>query len=380
VTNSHNQEEVGAPRSRGRRHFMFGAAAAGAGLAAGLIADAEPADAASGGSVKLGGANTATATTSVSTTKGTGLQGKTAANGNSGVEGDDDSPEGGSGVLGISPKGYGIYGVSSSRYGVAGNSGSGDGVYGNSDSGNGVLAQSATGNGVLAHSQSGNAIYAYSGSNNTVLVQANASSGECVGVHAFNVSSPQGYAVYATAQHGTALFAYGNATVSGTLSKAGGSFQIDHPLDPAHKYLYHSFVESPDMMNVYNGTVNLDGRGQAAVDLPDWLETLNRDFRYQLTAIGAAAPDLHIAAKITNGTFAIAGGKPGLEVSWQVTGIRQDAWANANRIPVEVDKPAHDQGRYLHPELYEDGHGEPIKAILVGRRHTERVSGGSGLA
>ena len=223
--------------------------------------------------------------------------------------------------------------------------------------------------GVYAHSKSGTAVYAVSESSNTMLVQANASSGECVGVHAFNLASPDGYGVYATAEHGTALFAYGNAGVSGTLSKGGGSFKIDHPLDPAHKYLYHSFVESPDMMNVYNGTVILDRLGRATVDLPDWFETLNRDFRYQLTPIGAAAPDLHISAKVNGGTFAIAGGQPDLEVSWQVTGIRQDAWANANRIPVEVDKPAHDQGRYLHPDLYEEGHGQPVKAILVGRRH-----------
>jgi trimeric autotransporter adhesin len=156
------------------------------------------------------------------------------------------------------------------------------------------------------------------------------------------------------------------------LSKAGGSFQIDHPLDPAHKYLYHSFVESPDMMNVYNGTVTLDSDGRATVELPDWFETLNRDFRYQLTAIGAAAPDLHVAGEVANGTFGIAGGRPGLKVSWQVTGIRQDAWANANRIPVEAHKPAKDRGRYLHPDLYEGGHGEPIEALTVGQRPAQR--------
>jgi hypothetical protein len=72
------------------------------------------------------------------------------------------------------------------------------------------------------------------------------------------------------------------------------------------------------------------------------------------------------------GTFTVAGGGPGLEVSWQVTGIRQDAWANANRIPVEVEKPEQDQGRYLHPDLVEDGHGEPIEALLVGRRPDQR--------
>ena len=83
--------------------------------------------------------------------------------------------------------------------------------------------------------------------------------------------------------------------------------------------------------------------------LPDWFEALNRDFRCRLTAIGAAAPDLHIAGEVADGTFSIAGGRPGLRVSWQVTGIRQDAWANAHRIPGEADKPAHDQGRY--PDL-----------------------------
>ena len=34
--------------------------------------------------------------------------------------------------------------------------------------------------------------------------------------------------------------------------------------------------------------------------------------------------------------FTIQTDKPKVEVSWQVTGIRQDAWANAHRIPVEV--------------------------------------------
>ncbi len=74
------------------------------------------------------------------------------------------------------------------------------------------------------------------------------------------------------------------------MTKAGGSFRIDHPLDPEDKYLYHSFVESADMMNVYNGTVTLDGDGGARVRLPDWFEALNRDYRYQLTPIGAQLP------------------------------------------------------------------------------------------
>ncbi len=155
--------------------------------------------------------------------------------------------------------------------------------------------------------------------------------------------------------------------MTGSVSKGGGSFKIDHPLDPAGKYLYHSFVESPDMMNIYNGTVTLDGQGRATVGLPDWFGALNRDYRYQLTPIGGPAPNLHIAAEVSGGQFAIGGGAAGQEVSWQVTGIRQDAWANAHRIPVEEAKRADDQGRYLHPELHRDG--EPITSIARAERH-----------
>jgi hypothetical protein len=143
----------------------------------------------------------------------------------------------------------------------------------------------------------------------------------------------------------------GNVTVSGSLSKAGGSFKIDHPLDPANKYLYHSFVESPDMMNIYNGNVTTDGEGNAVVNLPDWFETLNRDFRYQLTVVGQFAQAI-VASKVANHCFAIKTDKPNVEVSWQVTGIRQDAWANAHRIPVEEVKTEKERGHYLHPELF----------------------------
>jgi hypothetical protein len=142
----------------------------------------------------------------------------------------------------------------------------------------------------------------------------------------------------------------GKVDVYGTLSKGGGSFKIDHPLDPANKYLYHSFVESPDMMNIYNGNVTTDASGAATVELPEWFETLNRDFRYQLTVIGQFAQAI-VASKVANHQFVIKTDKPNVEVSWQVTGIRQDAFANANRIQVEVEKAPADRGHYLYPEL-----------------------------
>jgi hypothetical protein len=147
------------------------------------------------------------------------------------------------------------------------------------------------------------------------------------------------------------IFLKGNVEVTGSLSKGSGSFKIDHPLDPANKYLYHSFVESPDMMNVYNGNVVTNQRGVATVTLPDYFEALNRDFRYQLTVIGQFAQAI-VARKIGNNRFVIRTSKPNVEVSWQVTGIRHDAYADAHRIEVEVEKPAQEQGRYLHPELF----------------------------
>jgi hypothetical protein len=197
----------------------------------------------------------------------------------------------------------------------------------------------------------------------------NAGNGSVTGSILFRVnnnSSPNAMSVNKDGSVSTG----GNLSVGGTLSKKGGSFKIDHPLDPANKYLYHSFVESPDMMNIYNGVVALDGLGGAVVELPGYFGALNRDFRYQLTAIGAPGPNLYIAEEIQNNQFKIAGGAPGAKVSWQVTGIRQDVWANAHRIPVEVEKDLQDLGHYLSPELYGQpeeagiGYGDPIPPQL----------------
>jgi hypothetical protein len=144
----------------------------------------------------------------------------------------------------------------------------------------------------------------------------------------------------------------GDVEISGNLAKGGGSFKIDHPLDPENKYLYHSFVESPDMKNIYDGVATLDEKGEVIVRLPEYFEALNRDFRYLLTAIGAPGPGLYIAEKVSAGRFKISGGIPGMEVSWQVTGIRQDAFANKNRIEVEVNKAEKERGYYLHPKAF----------------------------
>ena len=152
----------------------------------------------------------------------------------------------------------------------------------------------------------------------------------------------------------------GPVSVLGTLSKSMGSFKIDHPLDPENKYLYHSFVESPDMMNIYNGNIVLDNNGTATVELPNYFEALNMEFRYQLTCIGGFA-QVYISEEIDNNTFSIAGGAPNMKVSWQVTGVRQDPFANKNRLEVEVEKPTEHKGYYLHPEVYEKGKEKSIQ-------------------
>jgi hypothetical protein len=158
----------------------------------------------------------------------------------------------------------------------------------------------------------------------------------------------------------------GDVQVNGNLSKSSGSFKIDHPLDPANKYLYHSFVESPDMKNIYDGNITTDEAGEATVTLPEWFQALNKDFRYQLTVIGQFA-QATISSKISGNRFTIRTSAPNVEVSWQVTGVRQDAWANAHRIPVEEDKSDQERGHYLHPELF----NQPEEKGVEWARHPE---------
>ena len=79
--------------------------------------------------------------------------------------------------------------------------------------------------------------------------------------------------------------------------------------------------------------------------LPRYFDAENKDFRYQLTGIGRAAPDLHVARGVVRNRFSIAGGAPGQSVCWQVTGVRQDAWVKANPMKVEPLKAKADRGK-----------------------------------
>jgi trimeric autotransporter adhesin len=104
-------------------------------------------------------------------------------------------------------------------------------------------------------------------------------------------------------------------------------------------------------MNIYNGNITLDAKGEATVELPEYFESLNQDFRYQLTCIGNYAP-VYIAQKISGNRFVIAGGLPFMEISWLVTGVRKDAFASSTRKQVETEKPNAEKGYYMHPEAF----------------------------
>ena len=277
-----------------------------------------------------------------------------------------------------------------SGFGVQGLSPGGNGVVGRSYNGNGVWAQTTIGDGVIGFSNSGAGIHGFSNSGAGIHgISSNYLGvfGESNYLAVYGLSNT-GTGLYGLSNTGTGVVGYssagyaavlaGRVLITGPLTKPGGSFKIDHPVDPANKYLCHSFVESPDMKNVYDGVVALDEAGEAEIQLPDWFGALNKAFRYQLTAIGSPGPNLFIAEEISDSTatkhdsqyddydsgdngdgsrFKIAGGASGMKVSWQVTGIRKDPWANAHRIQVEEDKPDKERGYYIYPDLY----GQPAE-------------------
>jgi hypothetical protein len=146
----------------------------------------------------------------------------------------------------------------------------------------------------------------------------------------------------------------------------GGNFLIDHPLEPANRLLAHSAVKSPELKNIYDGVATLDTNGEAIVQLPAWFTALSSDFRYQLTAVGVPAPNLHIGQQITNNSFKISGGVRGMTVCWQITGVRQDRWAQAKPLVVEQNKAANEVGYYVHPQV----HGEPTDKDIRWIRET----------
>ncbi|MGW4895336.1 hypothetical protein ACWEQL_24155 [Kitasatospora sp. NPDC004240] len=253
----------------------------------------------------------------------------TGTSGGVGVEGN--GGRGATGVVGTSDESEDEEGFHHIGTGVLGTVSEGTGVEGFSVNGPGMSGRSLDGVGVTGNSNTRAGVWGSSGEDAFELdLQVPPGSKGVVGageVGLFGI--------------GVALAAelVGNVEVTGTINKAACQFRIDHPLDPAHRTLAHCSVESPERKNVYDGTVTLDDDGRATVELPNWFEALNEDFRYQLTALGAPAPELHISREIGGSSFDVAGGRPGQRVSWLVTGVRADTWAREHPLLVEEEKP-----------------------------------------
>ncbi len=159
---------------------------------------------------------------------------------------------------------------------------------------------------------------------------------------------PDGYSNSAAFNGQTATAS--NQTRVGTLSKASGTFTIDHPLDPHGKILNHYFIEGPEMLNIYRGSVVLDATGRAEVELPGYFDALNRNPQVVLTGIGSS--DVYLVEEVSGNRFTI-GGKPGTKVNWIATGERKDVSAEITRrmMPVEQAKTGALAGRMLDDDF-----------------------------
>ncbi len=189
-----------------------------------------------------------------------------------------------------------------------------------------------------------------SGSGTTIGIRGSTNALFGTGVYGRATStSGSTYGVYGStaSANGFGVFSNGRLGASGTKS-----FMIDHPLDPENALLYHYSTESPTPQNAYNGTVTLGADGSAWVTLPDYFESINTNYTYQVAAIGAPAT-LYIAREIENGAFLVAGGRPGMRVSWEVKADRTDRFVERYGAPTEQMKAPEHRGKYLRPELYD---------------------------
>jgi len=320
---------------------------------------------------------------------GNGVVGLSGTNGGAGVFGRNDTVIG-AGVEGISASGFGIRGDSATGFGTGGYSFAGTGVYGqrtapsalalggfyapavwgDTNSGDGVMGTSSAvdGFGVVGLNGSiigvgvvgGHGIPSFtnlfgvlypgvwgdSGVGNGVVGSSTAINGAGV---LGKCDNPTGAGVIGIGGNGAAAGSFfGNVLIAGTMTAAVKNFEIDHPVDPANKTLTHACIESDELANIYSGNVTTDAAGVAAVTLPDYFEALNTDYRYQLTVIGQFAQAI-VSEKVAGNRFSIRTNQPHVEVSWQVTGIRKDAYALAHPLVVEREKSQQDRGKFLYP-------------------------------
>ena len=314
------------------------------------------------------------------TSQGVGVYGNiynSSSTGVAGVMGVNNRTDGGHGVYGQGVNGVvgetnnagggGLYGINNNSTG----SGSGAGVIGQGNygiwgqttygpsavfglntrttGGHGVWGQGV--NGVVGESSNQDG-YGVFGSNS-------ATSEPGAGVAGVGITGVAGQSTNTSLSYG--LYSYDDGGITNNLDVgnnfyAGGtkSFRIDNPNSPDDKFLVHFCAESPEVLNIYRGTTNLNTNGEAIVEMPGYFEQINRNFSYSLTAVGSPAPNLYIKKKIENGKFIIAGGSANQEIDWVVYAERNDKYLQANpevrnTEPVKTGKY---KNKYVHPEVY----------------------------
>ena len=218
-----------------------------------------------------------------------------------------------------------------------------------------LVISTTQGTGLAVHNVSGDAIVGESVTpGNGIVGLADAGGSGVLGISNSGAgvtgNSTTGDGVYGSSTSGYAGNFQGNVHITGTCCAAvAGTYQIDDPRDPANSYLNQAAVESPEWKTVYDGNVTTDAAGEATVVLPAYAQALDRDFRYQLTVVGQFAQAI-VARKIEANRFIIKTDKPNVEVSWQVTGIRNDPWARDHAAPAEAPKPTGARGTYIYPQ------------------------------
>ncbi len=143
----------------------------------------------------------------------------------------------------------------------------------------------------------------------------------------------------------TAIYAYGDIAAS---SK---SFIIDHPIDPANKYLKHFSIESDEALLIYRGQAILDENGKAVIELKDYQTAIIKNITYNLTSIGSPTV-FYVEEEVSEaGLFVIAGDKPGAKVNWTIYAERDDAYFKTypTKKVIEIEKPEDAKGLYIHP-------------------------------
>ncbi|MFN8498527.1 MAG: hypothetical protein U0641_11790 [Anaerolineae bacterium] len=220
----------------------------------------------------------------------------------------------------------------------------------------------SAGNSITSISSGGVAVNATGGTNGVIGTGTGNNANGIVGI-ARTGGSP--YAIWGQATTaGYAGFFSGNVQATGSIIGSLAATKLDDPTAPTQRYLNQAAVTSGEMLTMVNGNVVTDANGDAVVKVPAYVEALSKDFRYQLTTIGQPA-QAYVAKELKDGEFVIHTDRPSVKVSWQVSGARNDPYAQSLGWSTVEDKVGADKGTYLHPEAYGQSKSLSVDAARI---------------